>query len=143
MERSSRTPDEHIASLADGVREDVATLDAVVADEMAGLERSLWEGVFWGGSQQAIIGYGAYHYRGRSGADGDWFIVGLAAQKNHLSLYVNAVGDGQSLVKVYAPRLGRVRAGSANLQFKRAADVDLDVLREMVRRARKVTSAGG
>jgi hypothetical protein len=143
MERSKLSPDQHIASLPDGVRDDIATLDTVIADAMAGEERVLWEGVFWGGSSQHIIGYGSYRYVGRSGSEGDWFIVGLAAQKNYLSLYVNAADDGQYIGKAYAPRLGKVKAGSANLQFKRASDLDLDVLREMVVRAREVTSASG
>jgi len=138
MDRSTTTPDAHITSLPDGVRDDIATLDAVIAGAMSGEERTLWEGVFWGGTTQRIIGYGAYRYQGRSGAEGEWFKVGLAVQKNHLSLYVNAAADGQSLAKVYAPRLGKVKAGSANLQFKRAADVDLDVLREMVGRAKEL-----
>lgn len=139
MQRSTTTPDAHIASLPDGVREDIATLDTVIAGAMSGEERTLWEGVFWGGSSQHIIGYGSYRYKGRSGAEGEWFKVGLAAQKNYLSLYVNAAADGQSLAKVYAPRLGKVKAGSANLQFKRAADVDLVVLAELVARARELT----
>jgi hypothetical protein len=138
MERTDRSPDDHIASLPDGVREDIATLDRVIADAMAGDERVLWEGTFWGGSSQAIIGYGAYRYTGRSGATGEWFKVGLAAQKNYLSLYVNAAEDGQNLAKAWAPRLGKVKAGSANLQFKRAADVDLEVLRTLVERAREL-----
>ena len=138
MQRSTTAPDQHIASLPDGVREDIAALDAIIADAMNGEERTLWEGVFWGGTTQHIIGYGSYRYKGRSGGEGEWFKVGLAVQKNYLSLYVNAAADGQSLAKVYAPRLGKVKAGSANLQFKRAADVDLDALREMIARAREL-----
>ena len=139
MDRSTTSPDEFIATLPDGAREDIASLDAVIADAMRGEERVLWEGKFWGGSEQRIIGYGAYTYVGRSGSSGEWFVVGLAAQKSYLSLYVNAADDGGYLGKQYAPRLGKVKAGSANLQFKRASDVDLDVLRELVRRARELT----
>jgi hypothetical protein len=139
VERSTTTPDQHIASLQDGVREDIAALDAVIAEAMAGQERVLWEGTFWGGSSQHIIGYGSYRYRGRSGAEGEWFVVGLAAQKGYLSLYVNGAEDGTTLAKRYGPRLGKVKAGSGNIQFKRAADLDLDVLREMVARARDLT----
>ena len=98
----------------------------------------LWEGKFWGGTDQRIVGYGLYHYKGRSGAEGEWFIVGLAVQKNYLSLYVSGSADGTSLAKLYAPRLGKAKAGSANLQFKRAADIDLGVLRELVARAREL-----
>ena len=105
---------------------------------MPGAERVLWEGKFWGGTDQRIVGYGVYRYKGRSGAEGEWFVVGLAAQKNYLSLYVNAATEGTPLPKLYAPRLGKVKAGSANLQFKRAADIDLDVLRELVARAQEL-----
>lgn len=140
MQKSSTTsPEEHIASLPDGVREDITLLDGAIAGSMPGEERVVWEGKFWGGTDQRIIGYGSYRYRGRSGAGGEWFVVGLAAQKSYLSIYVNAAEDGTYLGKAYATRLGKVKAGSANLQFRRAADIDLDVLREMVAKARQLT----
>ena len=143
MDRSKTKPDEYIATLPDGVREDIATLDREISSIMSGLERVLWGGVFWGGSQQAIIGYGSYRYKGRSGAEGEWFVVGLAAQKNYLSLYVNAADGSQSLAKAYGPRIGKVKAGSGSLQFKRAADLDLAVLREMVEKARNLMPGAG
>jgi hypothetical protein len=83
---TTTTPEEHIASLPDDVRADIATLDGAIAAAMPGEERVVWEGKFWGGTDQRIIGYGSYHYKGRSGAEGEWFIVGLAVQKNYLSL---------------------------------------------------------
>jgi hypothetical protein len=137
MQRSTTTsPDAHIASLPDGVREDIAMLDAQLGQVFAGQERVLWEGVFWGGSQQAIIGYGSYRYKGRSGGEGEWFVVGLAVQKAHLSLYVNGAENGQTLAKRYADRLGKVKAGSGNVTFKRLADLNLPVALEMAERAR-------
>ena len=142
MQRSTATtPDEHIAALPDGVREDIATLDAELSRIFANRERVLWEGVFWGGSEQAIIGYGSYRYKGRSGAEGEWFIVGLAVQKSHLSLYVSGAEDGQSLARRYADRLGKVKVGSANVTFKRLADLDLPVALEMAERARDLMTA--
>jgi hypothetical protein len=143
MQKSTTTtPEEHIASLPDDVRADIATLDGAIAAAMPGEERVVWEGKFWGGTDQRIIGYGSYHYRGRSGAEGEWFIIGLAAQTSYLSLYVNAVDDGVKLGQRYAERLGKVKAKGANVQVKRASDVDLDVLREMVARARELTPTG-
>jgi Domain of unknown function (DU1801) len=136
---TTTTPDEHIASLPDDVREDISTLDAAIAGAMPGDERVVWEGKFWGGTDQRIIGYGSYHYRGRSGAEGEWFVMGLAVQKSYLSLYVNAAEDGTYLSERYGNRLGKVKAKRANIQFKRASDLDLDVLREMATRARALT----
>jgi hypothetical protein len=139
--RSDTSPDQFIASLPDGVREDMAALDAELAEIMAGQERVLWEGAMWGGTEQRIIGYGTQRYTNRSGTDVDWFLIGLARQKDHLSLYVNAAdaADGDAyLVKGYADRLGKVKVGSANIAFKRAADLDLGTLRELVTRAREL-----
>jgi hypothetical protein len=136
MQRSSTSPDAFLAALPDGVRDDMAALDAQLAQVFAGHERVLWEGPMWGGTEQRIIGYGFYRYKGRSGAEGEWFIVGLAAQKAHLSLYVSGAEDGQSLAKRYAERLGKVRVGSANVTFKRLADLDLVAVLEMAERAR-------
>jgi hypothetical protein len=142
MQRSSTPPDDFIAMLPDDVRDDIAMLDAQLSRVFEGHERVLWEGVFWGGTTQNIIGYGSYHYRGRSGAEGEWFIVGLAVQKAHLSLYVSGAQDGVSLAKRYADRLGKVKVGSANVTFKRLADLDVPVALEMAERARDLMAGG-
>jgi len=138
MQRSSTTPDAYLASLPKPTRDDLVALDREISAVMSDQERVLWEGPMWGGTHQRIIGYGAYRYTNRSGDDVDWFVVGLAAQKSYLSLYVNAVEGGRYIGQDYADRLGKVKAGSANLQFKRLADIDLDVLRELVARAREL-----
>ncbi len=138
MQRSEMSPDELLASLTDDVRDDMVALDGALTPAFAGDERVLWEGPFWGGTQQHIIGYGSYHYRGRSGAEGEWFVVGLAAQKEYFSVYVNAADDGVPLTQRYASRLGKVKAARSNLQVKHASDLDLDVLRELAARAREV-----
>ena len=141
MQRSEITPDAFIDSLPDDVRPEMVAVDQAVAPVFAADERVLWEGKFWGGTQQHIIGYGSYRYRGRSGSEGEWFVLGLAAQKNYFSLYINAAEDGAYLTERYASRLGKVKAAKANVQFKRASDLDLDVLREMAARARELMAA--
>lgn len=51
-------------------------------------------------------------------------------------MYVSGAEDGQHLAKRYADRLGTVKVGSANVTFKRLADLDLAVVLEMAERAR-------
>jgi hypothetical protein len=143
VQRSETTPDAFLASLPDDVRDDMAAVDGVLAPVFAGEERVLWEGPFWGGTLQHIIGYGSYRYRGRSGAEGEWFVVGLAAQKQYFSLYVSAVEDGAPLGQRFSSRLGKVKAARSNVQFKRASDLDLDVLRELATRARELAPKRG
>ena len=36
----------------------------------------------WGSS---IVGFGSYHYKGKSGREGDWFLAGLSPRKQTLT----------------------------------------------------------
>jgi hypothetical protein len=136
MQRTTTSPDDHLASLPDGVREDMTALDAAIARIFAGHERVLWAGVFWGGSQQRIIGYGDLRQKNSKGGVVEWFAVGLAAQKSYLSLYASVADEAGYLVPQYCDRLGKVKCSNANVTFKRLSDLDLPVVIEMVTRAR-------
>ena len=135
MEITGTDPSDHIESLPDDFRGDIALLDAEITKRMPGASRVLWEGKFWGGSDQNIIGYGRFAYTNASGKDVEWFMVGLAAQKNYISMYVNAVDDDGYLLARYADRLGKVKIGSASISFDSVEDVDLDALMELVEKA--------
>lgn len=137
MRVSDRPVEEHIESLPEGVRQDFKAVDALVTDVFAGEPRVLWEGKFWGGTDQEIIGYGDFTYE-NSKETVEWFKVGLAAQKNHLSLYVNAVEDGEYLSKSYGDRLGKVKVGAASIGFKDLSAIDLGELRSMLEHARRL-----
>jgi hypothetical protein len=141
MQRSTTPPDAFLDSLPDGRREEMRALDAAIAPVFVGQERALWEGVFYGGTLQRILGYGLYEYRGRSGAAGEWFVVGIAVQKEHLTLYVSGAEDGQSLIKRDGSRLGKAKLGSGSATFRRLDDVDLTVIVEMATRARDLMAA--
>lgn len=139
MDRSNRDVDEYLADLDDDVRDDMATLDGVLADVMVGHPRELYEGTFWGGSEQEIIGYGRYDYTRSDGTAVEWFVIGLAVQKRHLSLYVSAVEDGKYLTEVLGPDLGAVKVGKSAITFAGADAVDLAALRVLAERARDAT----
>jgi hypothetical protein len=140
MQRTTTPPEEFMDSLAEDRREEIRALDAALAPIFEGRERAMWEGVFYGGTQQRILGYGLYRYRGRSGAEGEWFVVGIAVQKDHLTLYVTGAEDGQSLIKRDGPRLGKAKLGSGSATFRHLADVDLAVVVEMATRARDLVA---
>jgi hypothetical protein len=123
---------EHLASLSEEVRDQMVLLDTAISDRMSGASRVLYEGKFWGGSDQKIIGYGEFRYTNSSGETVEWFMVGLAAQKNYLSMYVNAVDDDGYVLAQYKDRLGKVKVGAASISFKDVDDVNIDVLMELV-----------
>ncbi len=111
-------------------------VDSVLSKVMEGHSRVLWGGKFWGGTEQSIIGYGDLIYERPGKETVEWFVVGLAPQKNYNSIYVNARDEDGYLIQRYADRLGKVKVRSAAITFKRADDLDLTVLEEVVKLAR-------
>ena len=141
MERTGTDPDAYIKTLPAGVRDDITELDRRISQVFSDAPKFMWEGRFWGGSDQSIIGYGEFSYTNSSGHEVHWFAVGLAAQKQYISVYVNAVEDGAYLLKQYQGRLGKVQIGSASLSFKSLGDLDMETFEELIRRAQDLTTA--
>ena len=92
-------------------------------------EASGEEARMWGNS---IVGLGSYHYKSASGREGDWFLTGFSPRKGNLSLYIMA-GFGQFAGLL--ERLGKHKTGVGCLYIKRVEDIDLDVLKELVKRS--------
>jgi hypothetical protein len=136
MDRTDVDPDVFIASLPEPLRTDLGRVDEVLRRVMKGHSRVLWGGTFWGGSEQSIIGYGDYTYQRSDKKPAEWFILGLAPQKNYNSIYINASDDDGYIIQKYADRLGKVKVRSAAVTFKSADDLDLEVLEEVATLAR-------
>ena len=83
----------------------------------------------WGPS---IIGFGDYHYRYESRREGDFFLTGFSPRKQSLSLYIMAgFEEYDSLLST----LGKHRKGASCLYINKLADVDMEVLRELIERS--------
>ncbi len=80
----------------------------------------------WGTS---IIGFGTHHYVYASGREGDWMRIGFSSRKNEISLYLTC---GLERSKKLLEALGAHRRGVGCLYIKRIADVDIDVLRQLI-----------
>lgn len=139
MERVDSTFAELVGSYPDEVETALVELDAIITSCLPGRRRSIWEGVFWGGSEQRIAGYGDIVQPRPRGNDVAWFLVGLARQQRSYSVYVNAVDDGEYLLSRYAGRLGKVKVGSASLSFGAVDDLDRAAFRELLGRSHELT----
>lgn len=135
VEKSHEAPADHIANLPPEVRHEIEQLDAAISAAMPGHAKTLWEGKFWGGSDQQIIGYGDYSYQRPKGEAVEWFIVGLAVQKNYISVYVNTTDADGYLAEKYADKLGKAKVGKSSISFRSVEDIDLAVLIDLVNRA--------
>jgi hypothetical protein len=80
----------------------------------------------WGSS---IVGFGSYHYKGKSGREGDWMLTGFSPRKQNLTLYLMGGFDKHAgLLK----KLGKHTTSVGCLYIKTLADVDKKVLKELV-----------
>lgn len=91
----------------------------------------------WGPS---IVGFGTYHYKYATGREGDWFLTGFSPRKRDLALYIMA---GFSKYDALMKELGPHKTGKSCLYIKRLADVDMDVLTELIDRSAKHVAKNG
>ena len=89
----------------------------------------------WGAS---IVGFGRYRYKYESGREGEWMITGFSPRKSDLTLYI--MGGFEPFPDVMK-RLGKYKTGNACLYIKNLADIDQDVLRELLTRSVNKMSA--
>ncbi len=83
----------------------------------------------WGSS---IVGFGTYHYKYASGREGDFMLTGFAPRKTALTLYIMA---GFEHYDELMAKLGKYKTGKSCLYVKKLDDIDLDVLRELVKQS--------
>lgn len=140
MDKSNRNIEEYIDTLPEEAKADMESLHVGISNVMAGLPTALYEGKFWGGSSQEIIGYGSYTYQRSDKLVVEWFIVGLALQKNYISVYINAVEDREYLSEKYGKDIGKVKVGKSSISFASLADIDLGKLLAIVAKARDLTA---
>lgn len=124
-----------LATVPGDRRQDMTKLDAAIREAAPQLPTKLWEQKLWGGTDQSIIGYGEVTAPRSSGKSATWYLIGLALQKDYISLYINAVEDGQYLAEAYKRDLGKVKVGKSVISFKKLDDLNLGVALDLVRRA--------
>jgi hypothetical protein len=86
-----------------------------------------WTPTMWGPS---IIGFGAYHYNYDSGRTGSICATGFSPRKANLVIYAGTGPKTAALLK----KLGKHKGGLQQcLYINKLADVDLDVLEQVIR----------
>ena len=100
--------------------------DSVVVDEMMRAATG-HPPVLWGTS---IVGYGSTSYRGSTGKEAQWPIVAFSPRKANLVLYLNS-----EIAESVFDKLGKHRRGVGCLYLKKLADVDVEILRALIKQA--------
>ena len=92
-------------------------------------ETTGYEAKMWGPS---IIGFGSYHYKYKTGHEGDAPLVGFSPRKAKISLYF-ATGDPER--EKLLESFGKHTSGKACVYINKVADVDVEVLKELIRQS--------
>ena len=114
--------DDFIAAIEKPVRRGDAEVIRSMMERVTGEPATMWG--------PTIVGFGTYHYRYASGHQGDMCRVGFSPRSANLVFYVGGFPDYEALLE----RLGKHKRSKACLYVNRLADVDLDVLEQIVRR---------
>ena len=104
-------------------RKDCETVRKIMREE-TGSRAAMWG--------DAIVGFGSYHYKYASGREGDWMLCGFSPRKQNLSVYIMA---GFTKYEALLKKLGKHKTGKSCLYIKRLEDIDLAVLRELIRQS--------
>jgi len=132
-EKKSKLVENKIKPTTDSVEEYLNTItpDQKRADSLAILEMmreaSKQEPTLWSNS---YIGFGIKrHISATTGRESDWMRIGFAPRKANFSLYFGNQFDTQS-----GPieKLGKYKTGLGCVYINKLADVDLNVLRELI-----------
>lgn len=124
----AKTPKEYIDMIDEPRKSDIQALHNLIEKTAPKLKPHI---------QTGMIGYGSYHYVYASGKEGDWPVIALASQKNYISLYVMATDGKQYLAEKYKKKLPKANIGKSCVRFKKLEDVNLDVLRELIKEGSK------
>ncbi|KCZ60608.1 DUF1801 domain-containing protein [Hyphomonas chukchiensis] len=120
-QQTTLSPEAFIAGIESPRRKADAETLLVWFGDVTGLKPKMWG--------PSIIGYGRYHYKYESGREGDMLMTGFSPRKASLVLYIMPGHEGMDALLA---RLGKHKTGAGCLYINTLADVDMDVLREMV-----------
>ncbi len=129
----AQTRTDYIGSLPEQRKADIKKLDALIRKTVPKLKPFFLIN---------MLAYGPFHYKSKSGREGDWCVIGLGNQKNYISLYV-CVSDGkQYLAEKFKKELPKASIGRSCIRFKKLEDLDLKVIQKILKEAGKMASKG-
>ncbi len=83
----------------------------------------------WG---ENMVGFGKYHYKYKSGHEGDWFLTGFSPRKQNLTIYIMT---GFEKYNDILEDLGKYKTSSSCLYVKKLEDINREVLSKLIRRS--------
>jgi hypothetical protein len=124
---------------------DLLKLDALIRKSAPGLVRYFHAGTPAGspGMRMRMIGYGRFLYLATQGSEIEWPVLGVALQKNYISVYLSVTKEGQPILQAYRGALGELRSGNNNFSFRSFDELNAGVLAELLSEAAQMFARSG
>ncbi len=125
-ENKTKPTEVSVQAFLDCVEHPTRAADAKVLEQLfrrvTGFQPQMWG--------PSIVGYGQYHYKYKTGREGDFLATGFSPRKANLSIYIM---PGYQDYSEILSRLGKHKTGASCLYVNKLADIDLSVLEELIK----------
>ena len=127
-ELKTKETDSSVITFIEGVdhpkkREDAYKLLKIFT-ETTGCEAKMWG--------PSIIGFGKYHYKYKTGHEGEAPLVGFSPRKTKISLYLTT---GQAHRDSLLSDFGKHTTGKSCIYINKVADIDVEVLIRLIKQS--------
>ena len=124
-----------IASIDAPRREEIQRLHDLITSVVPDWEQ--WE-------TKGIMAFGRYSYYGSSKkCSGEWFFIGLNANKSSIAVYITLSENGVMLPESAKGKLGTNDIGKSCIRTKSVDKLNLEELTKLFQHAKKIVEAGG
>ena len=124
-QRTKPTP-VRVEDFLNGLEDDQVKKDCFILKKIL-TELSGFEPRMWGTS---IVGFGSYHYKYESGREGDMPLIAFSPRKKEITLYLSSAFENRDEL---LQQLGKHKTSKACIYVKRLSDINIDVLKKMIR----------
>jgi hypothetical protein len=119
--QNSQSVSRFIQSVEDPVkRKDCEDLKRLMA-KITGKRAKMWG--------DSIVGFGSYHYKYKSGREGDYFVTGFSPRKQNLTIYIM---PGFSQYRDKLAKIGKHKTSVSCLYVKNLEQLDMGLLSEII-----------
>lgn len=130
----AKSPGEYISLLDEPRKSEIRTIHRFIRTHAPKLKPYI---------QHGMIGYGKMPYKSKSGREGDWFVLGLASQKNYISVYSCAITGGKYLAEIYKDRLGKASVGKSCIRYRKFEEIPWETLGKLIRESAAIALSRG
>ena len=129
-QETKKSVDKFIESVGNASKQEDSKKILGIMEEITGYKPKVWGDNF-------IIGFGKYKYKRKNGKEEyEWFNVGFAPRKTKLTLYLTLDLNEE---KELLDKLGKCKYGKGCLHINKLADVDVNVLKQLITKSKDAT----